>query len=183
MRQNEAAKREVASVDQEVFSVRESLQNTVLQGAQSLDSAESNKGEQIKETTAFQPLYVALSERRVTETIARQSSPTQTSEIDNKQASIGTTLQPLQVALSTEPKVTDSLALNSNTDTAKAPENVGISLEHQIPHAQDTSGITVENTQEVIETMMPEFCAKSFSISILFPNKMVFYNGFFFGLY
>ena len=167
-------KAEKALVGQEVLNVQESLQSTVLHGAQTLDSAKS-KGETVKETTTIHPLPVALSEKRVTETTTKQH--TTIPDIDTKKASIGATLRPLPVALSSESKVTGSLiAKGPKPDTEKFSETVGISLEHHIPHAQDTSGITVESTQEVIETMMPELCAKPFLL-LTFP-ELNFTNSF-----
>ena len=145
---------EKATIGQEVLNMQESLQSTVLHGAQKLDSTKC-RGETVKETTAFQPLPVALSESRVSETTTKEQSSVL--DTDTKQASIGATLRPLPVALSSESKVTGSL-LAEDSKTEKSPKTVSISLEHHIPHAQDSSGITVQSTQEVIETMMPELC-------------------------
>ena len=144
----------VAEVNQKSFDTQEGLQNVVIQ--ETLDLApEAKQTLQIKETITTQPLTVALSEARVPET--KIDKPTnQTFAQDIQQVSMSTTLQPLSTALTVGQETMESLTNESSKDTDKTLHKVGIGLEHQIPQLHDTSGATVECTQEVNVTMMPD---------------------------
>ena len=150
----EGVRGHVAKVDQTLFETQEGLQDIAIQETLNFVS-EDKATEQIKETTTVRPLSVTLSETRVPEYKADQST-NQISNQDFKQVSKSTELHPMSTALTLDHETVELVAKETNKDTNITFHKVGIDLEHQVPHLHDISGITVESTQEVNETMMPD---------------------------
>ena len=152
----------MAKVGQTSFDTQEGFQDVAVQETLNFVT-EDKKTEQIKETTEIQPLSVTLSETRVPEYKADKST-NQPSNQDIKQVSKSTELQPMVTALTLDHETVELVAKETNKDTDITFHKVGIDLEHQVPHLHDISGITVESTQEVNVTMMPDALFYSFCV-------------------
>lgn len=158
----EGVRGQVAKVGQTSFDTQEGFQDVAVQETLNFVT-EDKKTEQIKETTEIQPLSVTLSETRVPEYKADKST-NQPSNQDIKQVSKSTELQPMVTALTLDHETVELVAKETNKDTDITFHKVGIDLEHQVPHLHDISGITVESTQEVNVTMMPDALFYSFCV-------------------